>query len=177
MRPEKQFLVDEINSHLDKGDYVFLTNYERMTVDDIAELRAALRPHGAEFHVVKNTLLNVALSGRESPDVSEFLGGQTAIVCGGEDAPSVAKALLKFTKAKDKGQIKGGLLGNKTFGAEDAKAVSEMPTMPVARATLLGVLNAPAQKLVSVFAAPARDFLGVMQAYKAKLEEAEGGAA
>jgi len=35
MRPEKQFLVDEVNSHLDKSDYVFVADYERATVPDI----------------------------------------------------------------------------------------------------------------------------------------------
>ena len=42
MRPEKQFLVDEVNSHLDKSDYVFVADYERATVPDIASLRGQL---------------------------------------------------------------------------------------------------------------------------------------
>ena len=53
MRPEKQYLVEEVNNHLNKSDYVYLTNYERITVDEIAELRAQLSEHEAEFHVVK----------------------------------------------------------------------------------------------------------------------------
>ena len=44
MRPEKKYLVEEVNSHLEKSDYVYLTNYERITVDEIAELRAKLEP-------------------------------------------------------------------------------------------------------------------------------------
>ncbi|MEM1223785.1 MAG: 50S ribosomal protein L10, partial [Verrucomicrobiota bacterium] len=54
MRPEKQYLVEEVSTHLDKSNYVYLTNYERITVDEIAELRASLSEHNAEFHVVKN---------------------------------------------------------------------------------------------------------------------------
>jgi len=42
MRPEKQYLVEEVNNHLNKSDYVYLTNYERITVEEIAELRAQL---------------------------------------------------------------------------------------------------------------------------------------
>ena len=56
MRPEKQYLVEEVNNHLNKSDYVYLTNYERITVDEIAEFRAKLSEHEAEFHVVKNTI-------------------------------------------------------------------------------------------------------------------------
>jgi large subunit ribosomal protein L10 len=42
MRPEKQYLVEEVNEHLNKSDYVYLANYERITVEEIAELRASL---------------------------------------------------------------------------------------------------------------------------------------
>ena len=56
MRPEKQYLVEEVNNHLNKSDYVYLTNYERITVEEIAELRAQLSEHEAEFHVIKNSI-------------------------------------------------------------------------------------------------------------------------
>jgi len=181
MRPEKQFLVEEINGHLDKGDFVFLTNFERMTVPDIATLREELSKHGAEFHVIKNTILTVAVTGRGLPDLSDYLDGQTAIVVGGKDAPGVAKALLKFNKDKEKAQCRGGLLGSSTFGPDDLKAVSEMPPLEQVQAQFLGLLMAPAQKTVNLFhaipqrtvnvlAAPAQKVLGVLNAYKAKLE-------
>lgn len=183
MRPEKAFLIEEINQHLDKGDYVFLTNFERMSVPDISELRAALDKHGAEFHVIKNNILNVAVTDRGLPDLSDYLGGQTAIVIGGKDAPAVAKALIKFNKDKEKAEVKGGLLGSNTFGKDDLKAVSEMPPLEVVQAKLLGLLMTPAQQMVNVMhavpqksvnvlAAPARDFIRVLNAYRNKLESA-----
>ncbi|MEC8189676.1 MAG: 50S ribosomal protein L10, partial [Verrucomicrobiota bacterium] len=49
MRPEKKYLVEEVNEHLNKSEYVYLTNYDRITVDEIAELRAQLAEHDAEF--------------------------------------------------------------------------------------------------------------------------------
>ena len=36
MRPEKQYLVEEVNNHLNKSDYVYLTNYERITVEELS---------------------------------------------------------------------------------------------------------------------------------------------
>lgn len=49
MRPEKQYLVEEVSSHLNKSDYVYLANYERITVDEIAELRASLEEYVRSF--------------------------------------------------------------------------------------------------------------------------------
>ena len=88
MRPEKKYLVAEIDKHLEKSSYVYLTNYERITVDEIAELREALSQHDAEFHVIKNNIFGVAATARNLPDLSEYLQGQTAIVVGGNN-PSV----------------------------------------------------------------------------------------
>ena len=56
MRPEKQYLVEEVNEHLNKSDYVYLANYERITVEEIAELRASLAEHNAEWHVGPSTV-------------------------------------------------------------------------------------------------------------------------
>ena len=32
MQPEKKFLVDEVGAYLDKSDYVFLADFQRVTV-------------------------------------------------------------------------------------------------------------------------------------------------
>ena len=91
MRPEKKYLVEEVGEHLKKSDYVYLANYERITVDETAQLRASLAEHNAEFHVVKNSIFGVAAGERELPDVSEHLKGPTAIVVGGDNPSGVAK--------------------------------------------------------------------------------------
>ena len=67
MRPEKQYLVEEVNNHLNKSDYVYLTNYERITVDEIAELREQLSQQDAEFHVIKNSIFGVAAEPNSCP--------------------------------------------------------------------------------------------------------------
>ena len=113
MRPEKQYLVEEVSSHLNKSDYVYLVNYEGITVDEIAELRAALDVHGAEFHVVKNSILNVAATSVDYPDMSNHLTGQTAIVVGGDNPSGVAKAIGAFFKDKEKIELKVGVLNEK----------------------------------------------------------------
>ena len=42
MRVEKKYLITEVEEHLKKSDYVILTNYAGITVDETAELRAQL---------------------------------------------------------------------------------------------------------------------------------------
>jgi large subunit ribosomal protein L10 len=44
MRAEKKFIIAEVEAHLKKSDYVILTNFTKITVADVAELRSRLTP-------------------------------------------------------------------------------------------------------------------------------------
>ncbi len=171
MRPEKKYLVDEVNNHLGKSDYVYLANYERITVDETAELRAALAEHDAEFHVVKNTIFGVAAAEKELPDFSEHLSGPTAIIVGGNNPAGVAKALTKFFKDKEKVDLKVGLLGDKALSKEQIEQLAKLPGLESLRAQLLGLLSQPGTGLVRVLNAVPQSVLNVLQAKV----RAEGG--
>lgn len=171
MRPEKQFLVDEINSHLDKSDYVFVADYERATVPDIAELRGQLAQEEAEFHVVKNNILKVAAKGRGFPELDDHLTGQNAIVIGGKNPSGVAKVLTKFFDKADKIEVKVGVLSNQRIEQSEVITLSKLPSLEALRAQLLGLLSQPAQQLVFVLNAVPQNVLNVLQARV----DAEGG--
>ena len=59
MRSEKKYLIEEVSRHLQKSDYVLITNFQKVTVADVATLRGQLAAEQAEFHVVKNSSLRV----------------------------------------------------------------------------------------------------------------------
>ena len=164
MRPEKQYLVDEVNSHLEKSDYVYLANYQRVTVEEIAELRSALSEHGAEFHVVKNSILGVAAAAKDLPDLGEFLNGQTAIIVGGENPSGVAKAVGEFFKKKDKVELKAGILSEKILTKEEIAVLAKLPGLEALRGQLLGLFTQPATGVVRVLSAVPQSVVYVLQA-------------
>lgn len=165
MRSEKKFLVDEVTGHLGKSDYVFLADYRKVTVAEVADLRASLKAQQAEYHVVKNSILNVAARSRNLPALDDtWLTGQTAIVVGGRNPSEVAKVLLKFGKDKDKLSLKGGVLGQNRLSAKDVEMLSTLPSIEVLRAQLLGLLNTPATSLVRVLQAVPQSMLNVLDA-------------
>lgn len=169
MRPEKQYIIDEINAHLDKSNFVFITDFSKLSVAETADLRGQLAKQDAEFHVVKNRLLNVTAQQREMPDFKEHLVGQSAIVVGGNNAPGVAKILKKFFKDKDKVEVKIGVLENKLLNKDQVDALAELPSVEVIKAQLLGLLNTPAQRMAMVLNAVPQAVLNVLDA-KAKQE-------
>jgi large subunit ribosomal protein L10 len=172
MRPEKKFLVEEVSAHLGKSDYVYLADYSRITVEEIAELRGQLAEHDAEFHVVKNTIFNVAAGQKELPDVSEHLSGQTAIIVGGNNPSGVAKTLGEFFKKKEKVDVKVGILNDKTLDKDQVEALAKLPGLESLRAQLLGLLVQPGTSLVRVLNAVPQNLVNVLQA-KVRAENGE----
>ncbi len=150
MRAEKQYLIDEVNGHLKKSDYVILANFTKMTVADTAELRKRLAVEKAEFHVVKNSSFRVAAKALGLPDLEKALAGQTAVVVGGKNSAGVAKILKKFVEEKQKLEVKVGVIDKKMMSAADLAKLAELPSLEALRSQLLGLFMQTAASFVRV---------------------------
>jgi large subunit ribosomal protein L10 len=71
-------------------------------------------------------------------------------------------------------KLKGGYLDGRALNGKQVTALADLPPMPVMRAMLLGVLNAPASKLVRTLAEPARQMAAVLKAHAEKPAPAAG---
>lgn len=150
MRAEKQYLISEVESHLKKSDYVILANFSKVTVADVADLRAQLATEKAEFHVVKNSSLRVAAKALGLPEVESGLSGPTAVVVGGKNPAGVAKVLKKFFDEKKKLEIKVGVIERQIITAEELAQIADLPPFDVLRAQLLGLFTSTAASFVRV---------------------------
>lgn len=153
MRKEKQYLINEVEAHLKKSEYVYLANYEKASVEDVSKLRAKLAAEKAEFHVVKNSSLRVAAKGLSLPEVDQWLKGQTAIVTGGENPTGVAKILRDFFKDTQKIAVKGGIFENKLVDQATIGQLADVPPMNVLRAQFLGLMKIKPQQLAALIKA------------------------
>ncbi len=153
---------------LKKSQAVILVEYTGAKMKDLDGIRAKVRESGGEFHVLKNTLARraFAASGMDLP--SDYLVKSTAVSFAFNDPASTAKALTDAMKGKDFIKVKGGFMSGKALNAAQVKALSDMPPLPVVRAQLLGVLQAPAGKLVRTIAEPARGLAAVIKAFTEK---------
>ncbi|MDR1366456.1 MAG: 50S ribosomal protein L10 [Puniceicoccales bacterium] len=166
MKAEKKFLVSEVCDHLGKSDYVYLADFSRVTVAAISTLRRNLRSDDAECHIVKNSVLKIALSENGCEDLDDkCFEGHTAIIVGGINPAGVAKVLFKFSKDnEEKMGVKGGALSKHPLAVGEIKALSELPSLEVLRAQVLALFNTPAQQLVRVFNAVPQGMVNVLQA-------------
>ena len=172
MHPAKSAIVADLNKKLNASPFLFVTDYTGLRVDQFSELRTRLGGVGARCHVVKNTLLRLAMKEAGLPEIDD-LKGQTAIVVGDRDVAAAAKVLKTFAAEFQKPTVRSGVVDRLVVDADQIKTIADLPSREVLLATLLGVMQAPAQKLVRLLNEPASQLARVLQAKADK----EGAAA
>src|ERR1700741_1675899 len=164
MRPEKASIVSDLSEKLNRSPFLLVADYQRMKVDQFGELRNRLAPAGAEVRVVKNSFLKRAMADSGMPDVADKLTGQTAIVMGEKDVAPVAKILKAFAAEFKIAALKIGVIDKAVMSTSDVEALAELPSREVLLAQLLGLLLAPATRLVRVLNEPASAFARLLKA-------------
>lgn len=164
MRPEKASIIEYVQEKLGGSPFLLVVEYTGMKVPHFAELRKRLAESGAECHVVKNTMLRRAAQTLDWPELNDCLGGQVAMITGPNDICAAAKVVKTFKAEFDRPEIKGGLLDRAVLQIEQIIALADLPSKPVLQATLLGVLQAPASKMVRLLNEPAASLARVLQA-------------
>jgi large subunit ribosomal protein L10 len=173
MRPEKASIVTDLSEKLNRSPFVLVTDYQRMNVNHFADLRTRLAKNGAEVHVVKNSFLKRAMTNSGLPDVGDKLTGQTAVVTGEKDAAPIAKILKTFAAEFKIAALKIGIIDKAILSTQEVEVLAELPSREVLLSQFLGVLLAPATKLVRVLNEPASAFARLMKAKADAMPKAE----
>lgn len=165
MKAEKTILIDHLLEKVKASPFMFVVDYTGLTVDKFEELRKRLRGAGAELHVFKNTLVKKAAERAGYPDeIGAVLTGQSAVVTGEKDVCAAAKVMKTFATEFSKPAMKGGVMDGKYLDADGIKVLADLPAREVLLATLLGLLQTPAQQLVRLLNEPAASLARVIQA-------------
>jgi large subunit ribosomal protein L10 len=171
-KQKKNEVLDQYKEWIKNSQSVILVEYTGATMKDMENIRAKIREAEGEFHVVKNTLARLAFEASGFPIPEGFLENSSAASFAFSDPAGTAKALADAAKDLDAIKIKGGFMGMEMLDAAQVKALADLPPLPVVRGQLLGVLQAPAGKLVRTIAEPARSLASVFRAYSEQAQAA-----
>ncbi len=152
----------------DVKDFIF-TDFRGLTVEQITDLRNKLREQDATYRVVKNRFAKIALKDLERPVADEYLTGPTAVALPNGESGPVAKILVEFSKNAPV-TIKGGILDNNLFNAQQVVAFSRLPTRNELLASLMSTMRAPVQNIVYLLNAVPTKLVRTLQAVADKKE-------
>jgi len=170
MRAEKKFITTEYVARLNSSPFFIVVEYTGLKVPHFNELRSRLRKNGAEAHVVKNSIFRIAAKEAGVADLAGTLSGQLAVITGQKDVTSSAKTLKNFAAEFEKAKVKFGYLGSKRLEAADLEVMADLPSIEVLRGKIVGLIQAPAQKLAAIISTPG---LQVARIIKAKADKGE----
>ena len=161
-RDEKKKDFEELRKALEKANNVFVNGFEKMTVDQDYNLRKTVRGAGGQYKVVKNNIAEIASEGLPAADVLKGLRGMTALAFTTGDPVALAKALSKYAKDNPEYTFKAGVVEGRVISLKEIEALSTMPSKEEIYSKLLFLINAPAQRLVTVMNAVGRDLAVVV---------------
>jgi large subunit ribosomal protein L10 len=163
-REQKQKDLDALAEQFQAASAGMLIGFNKLTVAKDQELRRSLREAGASYTVVKNTLARKAAEGTPFAGASEHFKGVTALALAEGDPVQLSKAISKFVK--DNPEVftfKAGVVEGRVIALKDVEALATQPSQEVLISKVMFLINAQAQRLVTVISAVPRNLAIVVK--------------
>ena len=177
-RETKQRDLVALTESLQNAKSAMVVSFTKLSVNKDQEFRNSLREAGAKYRVVKNTLARIAVKDTPYEQASDAFKGVTAIAWTENDPVVLTKAVSKFMKDNaDIYTFKSGVVDGKLVDLVQLQTIASLPSKEELISKLLYVLNAQAQRIVTVINAVPRDLAVVIKQIGEKAPESRGGEA
>ena len=170
---QKIDLVQDIKGRIERSTIAMTTRYSGISVNQMIELRRAMKAGGVDFTILKNTLLSLAADEAQKPQLKEIVDGPTAIALGYDDPVEAAKAMADFIRTGGTTlAIIGAVMGDGApMSSSEFTRLAALPPKPILLAMLLGQLQSPIARMVTVMNGPLQSMGNVIAARVRQLEE------
>ena len=169
-RSEKIDFVQNLKEELNNSTSVIVSHYAGLNVKETDELRKAMRKNRAKFKVTKNRLAKIALTDTQYENIAKLFNGPTAVAYSA-DPVAPAKISVEFEKKFKNFKILGGSFEGENISLEKINFLGSLPSLDEIRGKLVGLLSAPAKKILSVLQAPAGQIARVLESRSKELEK------
>ncbi|OGF74019.1 50S ribosomal protein L10 [Candidatus Giovannonibacteria bacterium RIFCSPHIGHO2_02_FULL_46_20] len=149
-KAQKQSVVEKLTSALKGANILVFVNFHGLSVAKAMRLRRVLRQAGAQYTVVKKTLLKRVLDSFGFSDVPK-LEGEIGLIAGFHDATEPPRMVAQFIKKEKEGlAILGGVYESKFVGVDMIKHLASIPSRDTLLTQLAFVLHQPVAGLARV---------------------------
>lgn len=162
-REEKHQQAKDLQETLKKARTVFLSGFEGLTVAQDTELRRQISKAGAQYKVVKNSLIERAAAGTEAETAIQKLRGTTSLAYTEKDPVALAKVLIEYAKENPALVFKTGMVEGRIVSMADVEAIASLPSREALLAKALFLMKAPGQQLAVSLSGVARNLARVIQ--------------
>ncbi|HYM11670.1 MAG TPA: 50S ribosomal protein L10 [Bryobacterales bacterium] len=161
-KSKKKEEVEQLHLELEKTRNLFAASFQGIKVQEDFELRKQVRAAGGRYRVVANRLARVASQGTPAEPLLQGLKGMTSIVLADKDPVALAKALTAYAKSNPVFSFRAGLVEGKVVDVNQIAELASLPGKEAIYAKLLFLIQASAQRLVTVVGAVGRNLAVVV---------------
>ena len=169
-REKKTKEIRRIREDLRRSKASFFLDFRGLSVAELTEFRKMLRKERARFHVVKNSLVLLAIKDTELSDLGQFFSGCAGIVFAEKDFLASAKAIKRFSKDHSHLTVKGGLLDENVLGGDEVRSLGDLPPREILLAQILAEIEFPLRQLLRTFSAPLSSLILLLDSILEKKE-------
>ena len=161
-KQKKQEKVQLLAKELEASTTAIIGTFAKLTVAQDFALRKVIREAGGKYRVVKNKLAAVSSKDSKVGPALKGLKGVNSVAFTSGDPVALTKVFAKWAGENAEFQFKLGIVDGKLINVEEIKALATMPGKEELFSKLLFLINAPAQRLVTVLNATGRDLAVVL---------------
>jgi large subunit ribosomal protein L10 len=160
---EKEEIIAQAKELIKDSTALYLTDYSKINVADISEIRNQFRKDGVKYRVFKNTLFKRALveSGKFEK-LADHLEGMTGFAFASTNPVAPAKIIKKYNDTSQKLSLKACYIETQYYDGSKLAELAVLPTKGELIAGILGSLNSPASGIVGSIAAVIRNLVSVI---------------
>lgn len=148
-KSDKEKDLEALKKDFEEAQNIFVTGFEKLTVQQDYELRKAVKGAGGNYKVVKNNLAEKASQGTAAEDIMSKLVGMTSMAYTSKDPVALAKALTGYAKANPAFTFKAGLVEGRAVDVRSIQDLASLPSREEILAKVLFLIQASAQRLVT----------------------------
>lgn len=162
-RAQKREFVASFNETLGNAGVIVVAHYAGLSVAQMTDLRARMKEAGGQIKVAKNRLVKRALEGTDAESIQDLFQGPTCVAFS-VDPVAAPKITVEFAKKNQNLAILGGAMGSTVLDVDGVRSLASLPSLDEIRATIAGLLQAPAGKIARILNEPGGQIARVLQA-------------
>jgi large subunit ribosomal protein L10 len=165
-RPEKESVVREFEADFRAATSVYVADYQGLTVEQISELRRAMRAEKVRMRVAKNTLVKRAARAAGYDELCSALTGPNAFIFGFDDPVVPARIIREFKRKSklEKPAVGGFVLDGRVMPGARFEDVAGLPSRQELVARVVGSVQAPLSNFVFTLNGILRELVGTVEA-------------
>ena len=160
---EKKEYIENLDKMSKEYSALFVTSFTKMSVKEMIDFRTEIRNNEGVTKISKNNIVKIFLDKTEDKKkLNDFLSQQKLLIFTNNPV-GTAKVCKKFEKDLKKLSAEAAFFDNTLYTKDDITKVATLPSLDEIRGKIVGLINAPASKLVRLLQRPDQDIISILQ--------------